>query len=256
MDATYAKDYEQYERHHWWHVARRELIQSMLDRHVPASSRWLDVGCGSGVALSLYQRIADKLGVEADPMLVERARRNNVNVVRTEAHWDFSALGRFDLITLCDVIEHVEDDQSAIAAVHRALRDGGTCLVTVPALRSLWSAHDVRNQHFRRYVDSELRALFAASQWEILRLTYFCGFLLPGVWTVRNLQRLLRGTDPKKVPDDMRLGHPWLDRMLLKIFRAECRLVQRSDLPAGSSLLLVARKRPAAATPLAEEPQP
>ena len=58
----------------------------------------------------------------------------------------------FDLVLALDVIEHVADDLQALKELFRTLRGGGSLLVTVPALRILWSAHDVANGHYRRYI--------------------------------------------------------------------------------------------------------
>ena len=50
MDANYTRAYEEFEKKHWWHVARGELIRWAIDRYVPQldRARWLDVGCGTG----------------------------------------------------------------------------------------------------------------------------------------------------------------------------------------------------------------
>lgn len=243
MDPTYAQEYERFEKNHWWHVARGELIRWAIDRYA-VGSRWLDIGCGTGVLLESYDRIPDKMGIEMDGPAAERAGQKGLKTIHVTDRTDcnYARHGAFDLITLCDVIEHIEHDESAIAGVYDALNKGGIALVTAPALRSLWSAHDVRNHHFRRYRRGELMRLFPKNKWRILKVTYFSTFLLPLIWSYRIAKKSMSGTDPARTASDKKFGPRWVDAALLTIFRAECRLVRRMPLPMGSSLLLVARK--------------
>ena len=165
MDQNYTQEYEDFEQRHWWFVARREIIHAALDRYaLPAAKnpRWLDVGCGTGVLLHSYQAISDKLGLEMDAGSVSRTRAKGLDVRQVEPKWDFREYGTFDLVTLTDVIEHVEHEAEAIDAVGAVLRNNGILLITVPALMSLWSSHDVINKHFRRYTRSTLLKLFQA----------------------------------------------------------------------------------------------
>lgn len=68
---------------------------------------------------------------------------------------------QFDLITALDVVEHIEDDQSAVDHMMQMLVPGGTLLITVPALPALWTQHDEMNKHFRRYTRQSLTELLA-----------------------------------------------------------------------------------------------
>ena len=56
-----------------------------------------------------------------------------------------------DTIIMVNVLEHIEDDGSAIEALHRVLKPGGHLLLFVPALQFLYSEVDRKHGHFRRY---------------------------------------------------------------------------------------------------------
>jgi SAM-dependent methyltransferase len=157
---------------------------------------------------------------------------------RTTRDWDFSPLGAFDLVTLCDVLEHVEHERPAVDAVYDALKPGGVALVTVPALMSLWGPHDVANHHFRRYTKKTLRPLFDDGRWDVLRLTYFSSLLLPAIWGARAMKRA-RGSNGH----DIAFGNPVVDGTLKAIFRLERPWLAVGSFPLGSSLLLVCRKK-------------
>src|SRR5581483_837177 len=118
MDATYVNQYDQFERSHWWSVVRRELIvRHMLTfgcPNGPAKTRWLDVGCSGGVLMESVPQIAQKVGADMDPVMIATGRSRGLDIRQIDTRWDFSDFGSFDLVTLCDVIEHVEDDRIAI----------------------------------------------------------------------------------------------------------------------------------------------
>jgi len=249
MDESYTQEYERFELRHWWFVARRELIALFMGRmgaKIRPDARWLDVGCGTGVLLHSQSHMPNKRGVELYAGSVALARAKGLQVSQAEKTWDFSSLGQFDLITLCDVLEHVEYDRQAVEAIRRALADEGTVLVTVPALMSLWSEHDVVNHHFRRYTRQELLALFPNDHWEVVRASYFSTLLLPAIGAARILGKLRR--KPSSSTGDLKFGPRWMDSCLLAIFRSEKILLRWFNLPLGSSLILVARKRPCPAS--------
>jgi SAM-dependent methyltransferase len=246
MDANYTQEYEEFELRHWWFVTRREIIHQALDRALPhdrLSPRWLDVGCGTGVLLHSYLPIPNKLGLELDAGSVARAQAKGLDVRRVEPKWDFTEYGSFDLITLTDVIEHVEREHEALDAVRAVLNDNGILLITVPALMGLWSSHDVVNRHFRRYTMPTLLSLFPEGEWEVLQASYFSSFLLPLVWTARKLKNWKnRGKDESHATHDFKFGR--LDFLFKAIFRAEKWWLRFARFPLGSSILLVLRKKP------------
>ena len=52
-------------------------------------------------------------------------------------------------------------------------------MITVPANPSLWSDHDIRNSHFRRYTEDSLRALIAESDLTPMLITHMNARLYP-----------------------------------------------------------------------------
>lgn len=247
MDEHYTQQYERFEKEHWWFVVRRKIIIQFLGgAGLNPSSRWLDVGCGTGVLLSSLPQISDKMGVEMHAGSVAAGRAKGLRIENTGLSRDFRSFGPFDLITLCDVLEHVEDDQTAVEHVRLALTDHGFVLVTAPALMSLWSEHDVVNHHFRRYRRNNLLSLFPPDRWEILRTSYFSSLLLPGIWLSRVWRRWRKKAASPS--GDLKFGPPWMDASLQFVFCIEKLLLRSVSLPLGSSIILVARKRPCRGT--------
>ena len=105
--------------------------------------------------------------------------------------------GAYDLVAVLDVVEHIEDDVAALAAMKTLLKPGGKILIAVPAHQWLWSAHDVVNHHHRRYSKATLRAAITAAGLKPARLSYFNSLLFPLAAAARIaglLQRLVHFT--------------------------------------------------------------
>lgn len=71
------------------------------------------------------------------------------------------ANGAFDLVCALDIIEHVEDDDSALAELSRVARSGGVLLISTPLHPLLWNAFDDFVGHKRRYEPPNLLAKLA-----------------------------------------------------------------------------------------------
>jgi len=83
---------------------------------------------------------------------------------------DLDDVGLFDLVTMFEVLEHIEEDKRAVEKARGLLKDGGAFLFSVPARKTLWGASDVIAGHFRRYDKTDVVRLMAESGFEIVRL--------------------------------------------------------------------------------------
>jgi SAM-dependent methyltransferase len=113
--------------------------RAFFANHVLSGERVLDVGAAYGHnAVAVAERASLVVGIEIRPEAVARARRdrsrNNVEY-RVGALADLDAHERFDVIILGNVLEHIADRQSFLAACRaRAKR----LLVRVPAVDRDW----------------------------------------------------------------------------------------------------------------------
>ncbi|HLO20321.1 MAG TPA: SAM-dependent methyltransferase, partial [Sphingomicrobium sp.] len=134
-----------------------------------------------------------------------------------------------------DVIEHIDDDRAALAAIAAKLKRGGKFVMTVPAHQWMWSAHDVVNHHKRRYSKASLRRLVEGSPLKLEKLGYFNSLLFP-LAVAERFSSKLRGKDDA----DVKLPSEPLNAALRAVFGAERHLVGRLPLPPGLSLFAVA----------------
>ncbi len=79
----------------------------------------------------------------------------------------------FDGVTSGETLEHLERDAEAAGEIARVLRNGGAAVVTVPALRALWSKSDEFQDHRRRYSRGELRKLFENAEMSVTKASYW-----------------------------------------------------------------------------------
>ena len=104
---------------------------------VPRSAVVLDLGCGSGAWLARLRRLGfeDLWGIDVGtPPRVEGYAfiQANLNLVQPD-------LGqkKFGLITLIEVIEHLENPGPVLSLIAGHLDDGGIAIITTPNIHSL-----------------------------------------------------------------------------------------------------------------------
>jgi 2-polyprenyl-3-methyl-5-hydroxy-6-metoxy-1,4-benzoquinol methylase len=105
---------------------------------VPAGARVLDVGCATGyLAAELARRGCRVTGVEADPVVAERARLHCDALVVGDVEDDdcrraLADLGPFDVVLCGDVLEHLHDPWSALRALAALAARDGRVVLSVP----------------------------------------------------------------------------------------------------------------------------
>ncbi len=153
--------------------------------------------------------------------------------------------GAFDVVTCLDVIEHIEDDERAVAEVCRVIRPGGLLALTVPAFQSLWSDHDVINHHKRRYRRRQIRQLLGEG-FTIELLSHYNTHLLPIAVTVRMLKKLEMKLFPAAVRQ-VKAENTYLPRsinsLFASIFGSEVFWLKRGSFPVGLSIICIARRK-------------
>lgn len=240
MDAELFARFGELESRHWWFVARREIVLGVIASHVQSGARLLDVGCGTGFFLDRARESYSTAGVDPSSIALAMCERRRLEDVKQGSATDLSSLHgeRFDLVTLLDVIEHVDDDISALQAARATLVPGGHIVVTVPAFQFLWTAHDDLNHHRRRYTKHRLRTALEASGFDVVHITYFNCYLFPLAFLERIGKRLLRLDGGP----DLSLPPTLLNRAMRVIFGAERqRLEKGRSFPVGLSVLAVGR---------------
>ena len=229
----------QIEDEHWWFVARRRILGALLSRlDIPVKADILEVGCGTGGNIALLSRFGAVTCVEMDETAAEIARARNLAPVLNgklpDGLPEFSQ--KFDVVTVFDVIEHVEEDGASLEMLSSLLNPGGSIVVTVPAFNFLWSQHDDENHHQRRYRRRDLVSLANQCGLKLDYISYFNFWLFPPVAAVRLIRKVI---PYQEAWQDMRMPNGLVNRILLSIFSSEKHLIGKFSLPFGISLMAV-----------------
>jgi SAM-dependent methyltransferase len=139
----------------------------------------LEVGIGHGSYYEYFGKLGSYHGVDIDPANVEDCRARYpggdfglADICSDEFRSRFGP-GSVDTVVCCNVIEHIEDDNRAVANLANALAPGGHLLILVPALQQLYGELDRLAGHHRRYDKPQMLTACEGAPIDILELRYF-----------------------------------------------------------------------------------
>ena len=228
---------------------RYDVIRRMLPAGI---TDVLEVGCGQG---ALGTRLAQRyryLGVEPDRASWSVAERRisavGAGQVRNVA---VEALGpeQFDLVCAFEVLEHIEDDATAVKQWAARLKPGGWLLLSVPAHQRRYGPADKLVGHFRRYDPDAIAALLASCGFGEIEVRSYgvpLGYLLE---SGRNLigRRRLAAAQTQSVAERTAGSGRWLQPSgsaagaVIRWGTAPFLMLQRAFPHTGTGLVVLAR---------------
>ena len=244
----------QIEEKHFWFRARERAI-SVIAKQIAArlkpSYRVLEIGCGTGHVLRALVKSFPRgtvFGMDpyAEGLLYGHQRSSALLVQGDIRALPFS--GRFELIGLFDVLEHIPDDEQVLRDLYSLLAPGGALVLTVPAHPCLWSYFDEAAHHQRRYRFSELVEKLTKAGYRIEYITPFMASIFLPVWLSRKAMSFVRRFRGRRLEQAEKLASQEFKIVpLVNEFLAFCLLqetsciARRIRLPFGTSLLAIAR---------------
>ncbi len=226
---------------HWWFVARRQILADQIAAlDLGPGARVLEAGCGPGGNLEMLSHFGNLAAFELDDQARDVASARSGIVVEPGSLPDKIAYPaeNFDLVAAFDVVEHIERDRESVRSMAKLLRPGGRLMISVPAYQWLWSKHDERHHHWRRYTRREIEALIREAGLRIEKSTHFNTLLFPLILLVRLFKNLLGIADR---PDDSTPG-ALVNGLLRRVFAAERYWLRHGSFPIGVSILCIACK--------------
>ncbi len=250
MDKNYYKEYYTLERKHWWFKIRAKIILFLIDKSLKDKPKTeltiLNVGAATGRTSEILGKYGKVTSLEYDKDCCDFANNNLNLVIINGSILELPFVNEtFDLVCAFDVIEHVEDDLTAVAEMKRVCKNNGLIVVTVPAFMSLWSEHDVVNHHFRRYTKFNLLQLFSKINLKPTTTTYFNTILFLPIFIFRMLGKLVpqkwirkgAGSDATIMSED-----GIFNSLMYHIFGVELFLLRFMKFPFGVSIFLALTK--------------
>jgi SAM-dependent methyltransferase len=250
MNKSYYQEYFELERNHWWFKVRGKIILLLIDNDFGKKSKEnikiLNVGAATGKTSENLSKYGDVTSLEFDNDCCVFAKNElGLEIINGSILELPFANNSFDMVCAFDVIEHVENDFLAIAEMKRVCKDGGLITVTVPAFMSLWSHHDVVNEHYRRYTQKNLRNLFIQNDLSQHTSTYFNTILFIPIYTFRLITKLI----PKSwirsgAGSDATIANQngFVNILMEKIFSIELYFLKFLKFPFGVSIYLSSKK--------------
>jgi 2-polyprenyl-3-methyl-5-hydroxy-6-metoxy-1,4-benzoquinol methylase len=123
----------------WWYDGRIFLIQRLLRKFGAHDEEICDIGAGYGAMCSTFKPFGRTAAFEPNPKARAFCADNCDKVLEAD---DLTKLVLrrpqfFSLISILDVVEHVDDDIGFLNQLNLLIKPGGHLLVTVPAYMAL-----------------------------------------------------------------------------------------------------------------------
>jgi SAM-dependent methyltransferase len=246
--AEYETMFEVEERY-WWYRGMRAIARSVASAlfSLPAGSRLLDVGCGTGANLvdmapsdGAVKGVGLDLSFEA--LRLCRRRRLSRLVLGTAERLPFRD-SAFDGVSCRDVLVSVPDDSAAVREIARVAAPGAPVYLTAAALRAFAGEQDVATHVLRRYSIRDFTALVGGAGLVASRSGYANFLLSPGVFVVRRVRALiLPRREAAAARSEFHLVPTPLNRLLEQLLRLEAALLRKWRFPFGVTSFVSASK--------------
>lgn len=231
-DSTMSEEFEIFETHFLPFLKEKsKLIIPMLE-----GKKILEVGCGTGDFLQfLCSKNLELSGSDYSNVYLDKAKERNLPVKLFKADllddkfW-LPYENKFDSVIVSEVIEHIQNDSKALYTIFRILKPSGILILTVPAFNFLFSKHDEKIGHFRRYTKKSTSNIVESTGFSIEKIRYWniLGFF---GWLI-NFKLLNKHLDSSAKSS--------LIYMLIKFLKIE----RHVTFPLGLTVVVKARKNP------------
>lgn len=230
------------ETQHWWFVARRKIIESIIKNlDLGKNLQIMDAGCGNGDNLAFLSKYGDVVAMDTDDNALVNARARCIGKVLKGDLPDNlpKDIGKDnDLIVMLDVLEHIDDDAKSLVVLRDCIKESGKLIITVPAYQFLLSNHDKLHHHKRRYSVQYLKKIIESNGWKVDYISYFNTFLFP----LALIDRIRQIVFPPTKDNVLNVPHKWINSFFERIFSFESKLIGQFIFPFGLSIMVVARK--------------
>ena len=213
--------YRELEREGYYSPVNPEFARTNAFAVRHGLKRVLDVGCGSGFYLDLARGSGlETFGLELNRAAAEKARAKGHKIFNQLLHeLDPQATGRFDLITLFQVLEHVPDPVGVMKEAARFLNPGGYIAIAVPSDEGVYrlcplDPHGWPPHHISRWRLADFEQLAASSGLKLAGRggDVLVGSLISDFWLLQNRLAPAVGARP-------RFGGEFLPKLLATGYR-------------------------------------
>lgn len=213
-------------------------LYSRIRRHLQGTV--LDIGSGLGDIAQQFKEpcIDEVIFSDYDPLMLKALRERNfslkkysvlpLDITDTDLLKRHSS-GIADTITCVNVLEHIEQDITALKHMKHFLKKGGRVVIFVPALQNIYGTLDRLVDHHRRYTKKTLGTVVQKAGF-IVKDSYYMNMF--GILTWFLAGRILKQKE----------FHKEACHLLDKIVPTLRALESLGNPPLGQSLIMIAEK--------------
>ncbi len=232
------------ENHHFWFRGLRRDARLFLEQGLRGRRAALIVDCGAGTGRNLdwLGEFGPAVGIELTQTGLDVGRAAGRRLAQATVTRLPLANGVADVATSFDVLYCLDDDdeRQAVAEMRRILKPDGLALVNVAALAMLRGSHSLLTHERRRYTPARLTTLLTTSGFTVARMSFISVAPFPFVLAKRSMERL---SGARESDADLRVPIAPVNALFSAATIAEAALLRVTNLPIGTSLLCLARKR-------------
>jgi len=227
QDERYS-NYNSYADHHFYAKKVFALITKLYPNE--QFQNGLDVACADGsFASKLHKTFGIKMyGIDISSKAIEKAKKKGIisQVQNLEKRFNFPD-NTFELITACEIIEHLYDTDFFLTELKRVLKDDGILILTTPNLVSLVNRFKMLFGYYPNYVP----------EYQIGGAGHVRAYTIPTL--TKQLTKHGFKVDQIKSPN---ITFPMTSRIIPKIFKQLA--IECGDIlpKLGSHIIIVVRK--------------
>lgn len=114
-----------------WQFQVSDRCLATIEKSSKNKGRILDIGCGSGVFLEAAQKRGwQTTGIDPGDWCANLERDRQLNIIRCPLFNAKLEKESFDVIYMGSVLEHLQDPQAYVSAIHTLLKPGGMVFIT------------------------------------------------------------------------------------------------------------------------------
>lgn len=164
--------YDKFGAYHWENISNdlkkhqlHENQQYRLIVDLTAKGKILDVGCGDGVLSHLLAKNGSEVhGIDLSKTAISlaKARTRTDDYIKrpkffVDSMYTYKPKIKYDVIILCDVIEHIPDASSAIKNLKKLIKQNGQIIITTPLKENNGQLMD--RYHVKEYTKKDFENL-------------------------------------------------------------------------------------------------